>query len=395
MAQPDFKKEAEAIFDEMVATRRDFHQHPELGFQEVRTSRIVADRLTELGLEVQRGVAQTGVIGLLEGRKPGPTVMMRFDMDALPIHEENDVPYKSKNPGVMHACGHDAHTAMGLGMAKIMSKYQDRIAGTLKFVFQPAEEGGAGGAFAMIADGALENPKPDVAFAMHVWNPVPYGRVRVVEGPCMASSSVFTLTVEGKGGHGAAPHLAVDPILAAAHIVAALQSIVSRNINPQDSVVVSIGQFSAGSTFNVIPDRAILKGTVRSYNTELHRKIYRRILEMATSMADAFSCKATMETVAIVAPVVNAPEPTAVVRHAAEAIVGVDKIDEHRTMAAEDMGFFLEEVPGCYFFIGASNDEKGLNYPQHHAKFDIDERAMINGVTIMANAVAHYVMNGH
>ena len=191
MAQPDFKKEAEAIFDEMVATRRDFHQHPELGFQEVRTSRIVADRLTELGLEVQRGVAQTGVIGLLEGRKPGPTVMMRFDMDALPIHEENDVPYKSKNPGVMHACGHDAHTAMGLGMAKIMSKYQDRIAGTLKFVFQPAEEGGAGGAFAMIADGALENPKPDVAFAMHVWNPVPYGRVRVVEGPCMASSSVL------------------------------------------------------------------------------------------------------------------------------------------------------------------------------------------------------------
>lgn len=395
MVQPDFKKEAELLFDEMVEMRRDFHQHPELGFQEVRTSGIVAERLSELGLEVQRGVAQTGVVGLLEGAKPGPTVLMRFDMDALPIEEENDVAYKSKNAGVMHACGHDAHTTMGLTMAKIMSKHQDKIAGTLKFVFQPAEEGGQGGAFSMIADGVLENPKPDVAFAMHVWNPVPYGKVRVVSGPCMASSSIFTLTVEGKGGHGAAPHQAVDPILAAAHIVAALQSIVSRNINPQDSVVVSIGQFMAGSTFNVIPDRAILKGTVRSYNIELHRKSYRRILEMATRMAEAFNCKATMETVAIVAPVVNAPEPTQAVRTAAVEVVGADNIDEHRTMAAEDMGFFLEEVPGCYFFIGSSNKEKGLDYPQHHSKFDIDERAMINGVTIMAKAVAKYVMNGH
>ncbi|MEM7117688.1 MAG: amidohydrolase [Chloroflexota bacterium] len=394
MVQPDFKKEAELLFDEMVEMRRDFHQHPELGFQETRTSGIVAERLSELGLEVQRGVAQTGVVGLLEGAKPGPTVLMRFDMDALPIQEENDVPYKSKNPGVMHACGHDAHTTMGLTMAKIMSKHQEKIAGTLKFVFQPAEEGGQGGAFSMIADGVLENPKPDVAFAMHVWNPVPYGKARVVTGPCMASSSIFTITVEGKGGHGAAPHQAVDPILAAAHIVGALQSIVSRNIDPQDSVVVSIGQFMAGSTFNVIPDRAVLKGTVRSYNIELHRKSYRRILEMATRMAEAFNCKATMETVAIVAPVINAEEPAAVVRQAAAEVIGAENIDDHRTMAAEDMGFFLEEIPGCYFFIGSSNEEKGLNYPQHHSKFDIDERAMINGVTIMAKAVAKYVMNG-
>jgi amidohydrolase len=391
MIKPNFKQEAEAIFDEMVQMRRDFHRHPELGFQETRTSGIVADRLSQLGLEVQQGVGQTGVVGLLEGARAGPTLLLRFDMDALPIQEETNAEYASQNPEVMHACGHDAHIAMGLGLAKIVARYQQQMAGTLKFVFQPAEEG-LGGALAMIADGVLENPRPDVALAMHVWNPTPYGRVRVVTGPCMASSSVFTLTVQGKGGHGAAPHLAVDPILAAAHIIAALQSIVSRNINPQDSVVVSIGQFTAGTTFNVIPDRAVLKGTVRSYNNELHRVIYRRILEMATRMADALSCTATMETVAIVAAVNNDPEPTAIVRDAAIKIMGAHNIDERRTMASEDMGFILEEVPGCYFFVGASNEEQGLTYPHHHPRFDIDERAMIHGVAIMAEAVGHYVL---
>jgi amidohydrolase len=281
MSLPDFQREAAGLFDEMVRLRRDFHRHPELGFRETRTSGIVAERLDRLGLEVQRGIGQTGVVGLLEGAKAGPTILLRFDMDALPIQEESGLPFASQNPGVMHACGHDAHTAMGLSLAEILSKYQDRMAGTLKFVFQPAEEG-LGGAFAMIADGVLENPKPDVALAMHVWNATPLGKARVIVGPCMASSSVFTLTIQGRGGHGAAPHLATDPILAAAHIVAALQSIVSRNINPQDSVVVSIGQFLAGTTFNVIPDRAVMNGTVRSYNENLHRQIYRRILEMAT-----------------------------------------------------------------------------------------------------------------
>lgn len=391
MSRPDFRQEAEVLFDEMVRLRRDFHRHPELGFQETRTSGIVAERLEQLGLEVQRGVGQTGVVGLLEGAKEGPTVMLRFDMDALPIQEESELPYGSQNPGVMHACGHDAHTSMGLSLAEIWSRHQEQVTGTLKFVFQPAEEG-LGGAFAMIADGVLEKPKPDVAFAMHVWNASPVGKVRVVTGPCMASSSVFTLTIQGKGGHGAAPHLATDPILAAAHIVAALQSIVSRNINPQDSVVVSIGQFSAGTTFNVIPDRAELKGTVRSYNEQLHRQIYRRVLEMATEMARAFSCKANMETVAIVPAVNNAPEPTSVVREAATRIMGAENVVSRRTMASEDMGFVLDEIPGCYFFVGASNKEKGLTAPHHHPKFDFDERAMVSGVAIMAEAVAAYVM---
>jgi amidohydrolase len=391
MTQPDFRREAEKLFDYMVEQRRDFHRHPELGFQETRTSGIVADTLQQLGLEVQRGVGQTGVVALLEGAKPGPTIMVRFDMDALPIQEENLLDYASQNPGVMHACGHDGHTTMGLALAKILTHYQEEMAGAIKFVFQPAEEG-MGGAFAMIADGVLQNPRPDVALAMHLWTPEEFGKVRVVEGPCMASSSVFTLTVQGHGGHGAAPHLAVDPILAAAQIVSGLQSIVSRNVNPQDSVVVSIGQFSAGTTFNVIPDRAILKGTVRSYNNDLHRMIYRRILEMAHHQAIAFSCEATMETIAIVAAVNNAPEPTAVVRRAAAQMMGADNIVEHRTMASEDMGYILEEIPGCYFFIGARNSEKGYTFAHHHPRFNFDERAMMDGVAVMGQAIANYVM---
>lgn len=392
MPQVDFRKEAESLFDEMVARRRDLHQYPEMGFEEFRTAGIVAEQLDQLGFEVQRGIGQTGVVGLLEGPEDGPTVMLRFDMDGLPIQEESGQPYASKNAGVMHACGHDGHTSMGLALAKIMAKYREEMHGRIKFVFQPAEEG-LGGAFAMIADGVLENPRPDVTFAMHIWTPEDVGTVRVVEGPCMASSSVFTITIHGFGGHGAAPHLANDPIVAAAHIVTALQSIVSRNINPQESVVVSIGEFRAGATFNVIPDKATLKGTVRSYNNELHRLIYRRILEMATRMAEAFGCKASMETIAIVQAVVNAEGPTAVVRAAAEKMVGADHILEKRTMASEDMGFFLDEIPGCYFFIGGRNEEKGYIYPHHHPKFNFDERAMIDGVAIMGEAAAHYVLN--
>ncbi len=392
MTTPDFKQEAAALYDDLVRVRRDLHRHPELGFRETRTAAVVAETLTNLGLEVRSGVGQTGVVALLEGARPGPTVLLRFDMDALPIQEESDHDYVSTRPGVMHACGHDGHVAMGLGLAQIFARQQSRMAGSLKFLFQPAEEG-LGGALSVMADGALVDPRPDVALAMHLWSPVPLGKARVVEGPAMASSSVFTITVEGKGGHGAAPHLATDPIIAAAQIVVALQSIISRNADPHDSVVVSIGEFSAGTTFNVIPERAVLKGTVRSYSTASHRMVYRRILEMATNMATAFGCRATMETVAIVASVNNAPEPTAVVRGAAERVLGASNILEHRTMAAEDMGFILEEIPGCYFFVGCSNGEAETQYPHHHPRFDFDERAMVNGVAIMAEAAARYVMN--
>jgi amidohydrolase len=388
---PDFRREAERLFEETVALRRDFHRHPELGFQETRTAAIVADYLRRSGAAVQTGVGQTGVVALLEGDRPGPTVLMRFDMDALPISELNRVDYASQNPGVMHACGHDGHVAMGLAIGKIMARYRRQIGGRLKLAFQPAEEG-LGGAFAMIADGLLEHPVPDVALAMHLWNSLPLGKVRVVDGPCMASSSVFALTIFGKGGHGAAPHQAVDPLLAAAHIIAALQSIVSRNIDPQDSVVVTVGQMTAGSTHNSIPDQALLRGTVRSYDDELHRMIYRRILEMAQNMATAFGCTAQMETVAIVPAVINDAAVTEVVRQAVATIAGPEQIIDGRDMASEDMGYMLEEVPGCYFFVGSRNEEKDLHFPHHHPRFDFDERAMIQGVATMAQAAAHYLI---
>ena len=391
MNYSDFKQEASSLYDELVRVRRDLHRHPELGFQETRTAALVAETLTDMGLEVQTGVGQTGVVALLEGARPGPNVLLRFDMDALPIQEESAHDYVSTQPGVMHACGHDGHVAMGLGLARIFARRHDQMAGSLKFLFQPAEEG-LGGALAVMAGGALESPRPDVALAMHLWSPVHLGQVRVVEGPAMASSSVFTITIEGHGGHGAAPHLATDPILAAAQIVVALQSIVSRNTNPQDSVVVSIGEFSAGTTFNVIPERAVLKGTVRSYDKASHRMVYRRILEMVTNMATAFGCRASMETVAIVAAVNNAAGPTAVVRAAAERQLGAENILEHRTMAAEDMGFILEEIPGCYFFVGCSNGDPATQYPHHHPRFDFDEQAMVNGVAVMAEAAASYVL---
>jgi amidohydrolase len=387
----DYRSQAESIFEQLVEWRRDFHRHPELGFQEERTSAIIAGALDDFGYSVQRGVGQTGVVGLLEGPASGPTVLMRFDMDALPINELSGEAYASTYPGVMHACGHDGHMAIGLGVARLLARQRRDLSGTVKLLFQPAEEG-LGGALAVMADGALDNPRPDVALGLHLWNDIPFGQIRATPGPTMASSSVFTLTVQGRGGHGAAPHRSIDPILAAAHIVAALQSIVSRNVDPLDSAVVTVGEMSAGTTFNVIPEQAVLKGTVRSFDTELHRLVYRRILEMAQNMAAAFRCQASFETVAIVPAVENAAEPTGVVRQAAAAVVGPDNVIEGRTMGAEDMGFILQEIPGCYFFVGSGNEARNLSYPQHHPSFDFEERALVNGVATMLHAAAHYLL---
>lgn len=391
MSQPDFVRESEGLYEQLVAWRRDFHQYPELGFEETRTARIIAARLQELGMEVQTGVGQTGVVGTLEGTMPGPTLLLRFDMDALPVGEATDLPFASRHPGRMHACGHDGHMAIGLGVATLLSRYQAQLAGRVKFAFQPAEEG-LGGAIAMIADGVLDDPRPDVALALHLWNHLPCGQVRVTTGPAMASSSIFTLTVRGKGGHGAAPHKANDPVLAAAHIVVALQSIVSRNIDPLNSVVVTIGEFSAGTTFNVIPEMAVLKGTVRSYDSETHRLIYRRILEMAKNMSTAFGCQASMETVAIVPAVVNDAAAAEVVRRAAVRVAGAEQVVDGRDMASEDMGHFLEEIPGCYFFVGSAGETEELSFPHHHPRFNFDERALTTGVATMATAAGSYVL---
>ena len=261
----DFLKEANRIQPELIHWRRDFHQFPELRFEETRTAQIVAQHLKSLGIQTITGVGKTGVVGLISGEKPGPTALLRFDMDALPILEETGVDYQSKNPGVMHACGHDAHTAIGMGVAKILSSHRHELAGTVKLAFQPAEEG-TGGALAMIKDGILENPKVDLTFGLHLQSQTPSGTLLIGDGPILAAADEFTIRVKGKGGHGALPHETVDAIVIASQIVNLLQTIISRNVNQMETSILSIGSLHAGSSFNIIAETAELTGTIRTYD---------------------------------------------------------------------------------------------------------------------------------
>jgi amidohydrolase len=386
------KSEAEALKDQLVAWRRDFHQHPELGFQEFRTSGIVAKYLSSLGMEVQTGVGKTGVVGLLEGSQPGPVVMLRFDMDALPIQETNQTDYTSQTPGVMHACGHDAHTAIGLGIAQLLAQHREELAGTIKFVFQPGEEG-CGGALAMIADHVLENLQPDVALGLHVWNDQPVGLLAAGNGGVMAAADIFTIKVQGKGGHGAQPHLCVDAVLIASQIVVALQSIVARNVNPRQTAVVTVGSIHAGKAFNVIADTAELTGTIRTFDAATRNQITRRMTEVVESTARSLGGSATIEIKAISPATVNDDHVAQVVRETAIDVLGADAgrvTADQFTMTAEDMSEFLSRVPGCFFFIGSANAAKGLNAPHHNPRFDIDEDVLPLGVAVLAEVASRY-----
>jgi len=387
----DFKSEALAMRDQLVAWRRDFHRHPELAYQEVRTSGIVAKHLADLGIEVQTGIGKTGVIGVLDGAQPGPVVMIRFDMDALPIVEANQTEYASLTPGVMHACGHDAHTAIGMGIAQVLTKHRHRLKGTVKFVFQPAEEGGSG-ALAMIRDGALEGPRPDVSMGLHVWNELPVGRAGVGAGPIMAGAGKFAIRVQGKGGHGALPHQTVDSILVGSAIVSALQSIVARNVSPRDMAVVSVCSFHAGHAFNVIADSAELTGTFRWFRDEVGDLLTRRIHEVAHTIAQSMGATATAEIIPLTSATVNDARTAAWVREDAERVLGAAQVEpEQFTMGAEDMSEFLNRAPGCFFFVGSRNDARGIDAPHHHPRFDIDEDALPFGVAILAQSAARYL----
>jgi amidohydrolase len=388
----DFLTKAKELEQEMIARRRDFHKHPELGFQEIRTSGIVAKELNQLGLEVRTGVGKTGVVGLLEGDKPGPTILLRFDMDALPIIEANTTDYISESNGVMHACGHDGHTAMGLAVAKMLMPLRKQIAGTLKFVFQPAEEG-LGGALAMVKDDVMSSPKVDRSLALHLWNDKPFGWVAATNGPCMAAADKFAITLQGKGGHGAAPFLAHDPIIASAQIITALQTIVSRNINALDSAVLSVTSVKGGEAFNVIPDSVVMLGTVRTFTTEVRDRVVKRFEEIVMGVAKAMECEAKIDYQTTTAAVLNDAQMSAEVRELAKAMPDVTTVaDSERTMGSEDMAYMMQTVPGCYFFIGSANAEKGLNFPHHHPRFDFDERALVRGAALMAQAAAKYVI---
>lgn len=379
-------REAEALADQLTAWRRDLHQHPELGFHEQRTASIVAQSLRDLGLEVQTGIADTGVVAVVEGVRPGRTVMLRWDMDALPIQEATGAPYASTQPGVMHACGHDGHVAIGLGVARVLCSRREDLRGRVKLVFQPAEEG-LGGAERMIAAGVLENPSPDVALGVHLWNSRPVGWVGIGDGPVMAGAEMLEIEILGKGGHGAAPQQARDPVPAAAQVISALQTIVSRNLDPRAAAVVSITQVRAGEAFNVIPDRAMLRGTIRTFDLDVRETVLHRVTEVASGVAAALGCTARVQLTPLTPPVVNEPAVAARVRQVAIRVFPGVVLDEtERSMISEDMAYFLQAVPGCFVLIGSADPARGLDAPHHNPKFDFDEAALPHAVALLVSA---------
>lgn len=390
----DYLAEAKALFTYTQSMRRDFHIHPELGFHEVRTGGIVAKELESLGLEVTKGIGKTGVVGLLEGTKPGPTLLIRFDMDALPISEDTGAEYTSQNQGVMHACGHDGHTAIGLTVAKILQKHRNELAGTVKFCFQPSEEGyngeEMGGAQMMIRDGVLDGPKVDNTLSLHLWNEKPLGWIGVAKGPVMAGAEQFTIKLTGKGGHGAAPHLTIDPIAAAAQVINALQTVTSRNVAPLQAAVVSVTTVHSGTAFNVIPQEAELTGTIRTFDPAVRQKVLERFDQIARGVAETMGCKAEVNVQRVTPAVINDDAVAARVQQTARTLLPEAALDTapYMTMGAEDMAFMQEKVPGCYFFIGSNNKEKHLDYGHHHPKFDFDEEALMRGAALMASAAA-------
>jgi amidohydrolase len=379
-----FIEDALAMVDDTVATRRDLHRHPELAYKEVRTAQIVADTLTELGMDVTTGIAETGVIGMLPGAAEKPVLMLRFDMDALPIQEETGTAYTSQNPGVMHACGHDCHTAVGLSVARLLATRREQLPGTIKFVFQPAEELD-GGAARMIAEGVLTNPTPDFVMGMHVWNERPVGWYGLTPGPSMAGADVFTVRVTGKGGHGAQPHMTRDPIMAVAHIVTALQSITARNVDPLDSTVVSVCQVHAGTANNIIPQEAVFTGTLRAFKPEVFKNVRERFCTLIEEIARAMGCQAEIDLIKVTEPVINDPEIAAMLAEVALTINPDAKIDAgFKTMGGEDFSLMMQTIPGCFMMVGSANPEKGLDYGHHHPKFDIDEACLPYAVAILA-----------
>ena len=390
----DYLAEARSLFTYTQTLRRDFHVHPELGFKEIRTGGIVAKELESLGLEVTKGVGKTGVVGLLEGSKPGPTLLLRFDMDALPITEKTGAEYASQNKGVMHAYGHDGHTAMGLTVARMLYNHRNDLVGTIKFCFQPSEEGfndeECGGNEMMIRDGVLEGPRVDQTLAMHLWNEKPLGWVGAAGGPVMAGAELFTVKLTGKGGHGASPHLTIDPIVAASQVITALQTITSRNVAPLESAVVSVTTLQSGTAFNVIPQEAVLTGTIRTFDLAVRQTVLERFEQIVHGVAEALGCKVEIDLKRVTPAVINNAELASKVQGTVRQLLpGADvETAGYMTMGAEDMAFMQEKVPGCYFFIGSNNKEKHLDYGHHHPKFDFDEEALVRGAALMAAAAA-------
>ena len=392
----DIRNDIDEILPGVVADRRHLHQHPELGFQEFETAKLVAERLRSLGVEeIRTGIATTGVTGLIRGTRPGEgpgkIVLLRADMDALPIHEENEVDYKSQVAGKMHACGHDAHTAGLLGVTRLLMDRRDKFSGTVKVLFQPAEEGG-GGALVMINEGVLEDPKVDTAFGLHVDQGSPVGVISLRPGPALAASDRFKVIIKGRGGHGAHPHETIDPIAVGAQIVSALQMIVGREVDPTEPAVVTVGALIAGEAANVIPDTAEMRGTLRSFNPEVRTQLATRVEEIVKGVAGALRAEVDYQYLPGYPATVNDSDMAALVREVAIEVVGEDRVVEPPLqMGAEDFSYFLQRVPGAFFFVGSKNDERGLTWGHHHPRFDIDEDVLVYGMETMVRTVLRYL----
>ena len=370
----------------LVRDRRDLHQHPELGFKETRTGTLVEERLRGLGYEVKTGVGRTGIVGL---KGTGARcVLLRADMDALPIEEANEVPYRSRHPGAMHACGHDGHVAIGLEVARRLAAVT--LPGAVKFAFQPAEEL-SGGATAMIGDGILGAPAVNAAFGVHVWNELPVGMIGITAGAMMASVDEFEITIAGTGGHAAMPHRAIDPVLVAAHVITALQSLVSRRRDPFEEGVVSVTQVSAGHAFNVIPPQATLRGTVRTFGGKFYEDAPRLVEDTARGIARALGADATIEFRRLTGPLVNDPAMADLMKNVGEEIVGKNRVQgDIRTMGGEDMSYFLKQIPGCFAFVGSARAD-GTSFPHHSPRFDIEEDALPIAAELLTQTTARYL----
>ncbi|MDR6225304.1 M20 metallopeptidase family protein [Desmospora profundinema] len=387
--QEEWRKRIEAMFPQMVRWRRDFHQYPELSFQEERTSKRVAEWLEHCGLQVRTGVGGNGVVGVLEGSS-GPTIALRADMDALAIQDQKSCEYHSRVPGVMHACGHDAHTATLMGVASLLASRRQEIPGKVVFIFQHAEEQIPGGAAQMIADGVLDGV--DAIYGVHLWTPLPCGVVGLRQGPLMAAADSFTIEVIGKGGHGGLPHETVDAVTIASHLVVNLQTIISRQVDPLKSGVISVGRIQGGRAFNVIAERCELEGTVRTFDPQLRRWVHERIEEVAVQTCRMFGADCRVESGFGYPTLVNDRTEAHRLAQVAREMLGNEQVWEiPEMMAGEDFAYYLQKIPGAFCFVGAGNPEEGIHHPHHHPLFDLDERSMIVSAELLIRGALAYL----
>ena len=391
-------REAEGMRARLVEQRRDFHMHPELSNREERTSRVVAERLRALGLtDIKTGVARHGVTALLVGGRPGPVVAVRADMDALPIQETNEVPYKSRNPGVKHACGHDVHTTVALGVAELLSRMKAEVPGTVKFIFQPAEEGPPngeeGGAPLMIKEGVLEGPRPRAIFGLHTEPNLQAGQIGYHSGPAMASSDTFHITVTGKNSHGAQPHRGVDSVVVASECVLALQHIRSRRIDPLEPLVITVGTIQGGSRFNVIAGEVKMTGTMRTLNEDVRARAQAMMRETLQNVTAAYGATFALEFEKSSNPVTyNEPSLVEQTLPTIRRVVGNDNAVALKPfMPAEDFSHFQKIIPGFYYFLGVGNTARAITAGWHTPDFDVDEESLVVGVKVMSNVLLDYL----